>query len=53
MKASLPFTLSHPLEQAHKNIADGNWFRAMNYLLDFMETGASYCSVVWQCSAPR
>lgn len=46
MKVSLPFTLSHPLEQAHKNIADGNWFRAMNYLLDFMETGASYCSVV-------
>ena len=46
MKPSLPYTLSHPLEEARKNLDAGSWFRAMNYLLDFLETGAAYTSVV-------
>lgn len=46
MNAHLPQTLAHPLEEARKNREAGNWSRAMNYLLDFMETGAAYTSVV-------
>ena len=43
---SIPYTLSHPLDEARRNIASGGWMLAMNYLLDFMETGAAYASIV-------
>jgi len=46
MNAHLPYTLAHPLEEAYHNIEKGNWLISMNYLLDFMEIGASYASIV-------
>ena len=42
----LPLTLSNPLAAAGKATEENRWQRAMNYYLDFMETGASYVSVV-------
>lgn len=46
MIENLPRTLAHPLEEAEKNCESGNWFRAMNYMLDFLETGVTYTSLV-------
>lgn len=42
----LPPTLSTPLESASGSFQNGNWFRALNYLLDFIETGVAYASIV-------
>lgn len=46
MNTQLPYTLDHPFSEARKNAIRGNWFLAMNYFLDFFETGASYSSIV-------
>ena len=46
MMTSLPETLAHPLAEAARCRERGEWFRAMNYLLDFLETGAAYVSIV-------
>ena len=40
----LPYTLSHPLEQAHAAYTEGKYGRAMNHLLDFFEISAPFCS---------
>lgn len=46
MSLQLPDTLARPLNEARRNIEDGHWFLAMNNLLDYFETGASYTSIV-------
>lgn len=46
MIAKLPKTLARPLEEAEKCSGSGDWFRAMNYMLDFLETGVTYTSLV-------
>ncbi len=46
MATTLPFTLSHPLEQYRTQRADGVYSKAMNYALDFVEITAQYVSIV-------
>ncbi len=43
----LPYTLSHPLEQAHAAYTEGKYGRAMNHLLDFFEISAPFCSYIF------
>lgn len=45
--SKLPYTLSHPLEQAHAAYSDEKYGRAMNHFLDFFEISASFCSYVF------
>ena len=46
MFENLPRTLARPLEEAEKSSESGNWFRTMNHMLDFLETGVTYTSLV-------
>ena len=43
----LPYTLSHPLEQAHAAYSDGKYGMAMNHLLDFFEISTAFCSYIF------
>ncbi|MGM9804378.1 MAG: hypothetical protein ACI308_09410 [Muribaculaceae bacterium] len=43
----LPFTLSHPIEQAQAALYSEQYGRAMNHLLDFFEISIPYCSFVF------
>ena len=45
--SNLPFTLRHPLEQAHGAYITGKYGKAMNHMLDFFEVSACYCSYVF------
>lgn len=44
--SALPETLSRPLGKALHSRGHEEWYRSMNYLLDFLETGAAYVSIV-------
>ena len=46
MAATLPLSLSHPLEQYRAQRAKGIYSKAMNYALDFVEISAQYLSIV-------
>lgn len=43
---SLPYSLSHPLEQFLTHKEAGNWSKAANYMLDFFEVSSQYVSIV-------
>ena len=43
----MPYTLSHPLEQAHAAYCEGKYGRAMNHLLDFFEISVPFCSYIF------
>lgn len=43
----MPYTLSHPLEQAHAAYCEGKYGRAMNHLLDFFEVSVPFCSYIF------
>lgn len=44
---SLPYTLRHPLKQAHAAYSEEKYGKVMNHLLDFFEISASFCSYVF------
>lgn len=44
---NLPYTLRHPLKQAHTAYCDEKYGKAMNHLLDFFEISAPFCSFVF------
>ena len=46
MATTLPFSLSHPLEQYRTERSKGVYSKAMNYALDFVEITAQYVSIV-------
>ena len=45
--SKLPYTLSHPLEQAHSAYTEGKYGRAMNHILDFFEISTPFCSYIF------
>lgn len=45
--SKLPYTLSHPLEQAHAAYTEGKYGRAMNHILDFFEISTPFCSYIF------
>ena len=46
MNEHLPETLYRPLAEAIRLRDKGDWYRSMIHLLDFLETGAAYASIV-------
>lgn len=44
---SLPYTLRHPLLQAHKAYSGEKYGKAMNHMLDFFEISSSFCSYIF------
>ena len=46
MMPQLPYSLSHPMEQCSLHMEQGNWSKAMNYMLDSFEAGSQYVSIV-------
>jgi hypothetical protein len=44
--STLPETLSRPLGKALRFREAGEWYRSLNYILDFLEVGVGYVSIV-------
>lgn len=45
--SKLPYTLSHPLEQAYVAYTNEKYGKAMNHILDFFEISVPFCSYIF------
>ncbi|MCD8236862.1 MAG: hypothetical protein LUD00_09465 [Prevotellaceae bacterium] len=45
--SKLPYTLSHPLEQAYTAYTNEKYGKAMNHILDFFEISIPFCSYIF------